>query len=161
VNTGSRGSTITNEKEKTAQLAINDIAGRGFPVTGQRRLLVAQMMSRAKPFTAEELMSDLRLQRVHIGRATVFRTLDLLAQLGYLHRTGEDNRAAYIACTPDHHHHLVCSNCGQVLHLAGCPIDDMLANLQASTGYQIDRHSLELGGVCPDCQPKARDEVSD
>jgi Fur family ferric uptake transcriptional regulator len=109
-------------------------------------------MSHQKSFTAEKILEELNHQGKHIGRATVFRTLDLLAQLGYLHRITDDQRAAYIACTPDHHHHLVCSNCGQVVHMPDCPIGDILADLERRTGYQIERHRLELDGVCPDCR---------
>ncbi len=131
------------------------LAARGYPITVQRKLLVAVIMGHDRPFTAEGLLEALDRQGARIGRATVFRTLDLLVQLGYLHRMAEDQRSAYIACTPDHHHHLVCSGCGNVVHLEECPINDALADLEARTGYHINRHTVELSGVCPACQQRS------
>ena len=136
----------------TVEAILSHLAAEGFPLTGQRRALVALAMSQANLFTAEELLAEGRRRGEAAGRATVFRTLDLLARLGYIGRVSDGGRQGYVVCSPDHHHHLVCSGCGKVLHLAGCPIDGYLHEVAASTGFQIDRHHLELRGLCPSCR---------
>lgn len=110
-------------------------------------------MSRSKRFTAEELLHDLESDGVRVGRATVFRTLDLLERTGYVGRVRAGDRMAYIACDlHGHHHHLVCSSCGRVLHLEGCAVAGLLEELQSRTGFRIQHHNLEVGGICPSCQ---------
>lgn len=131
---------------------LTELAAQGYPITGQRRALVSYVLSRATCFTASQLLRDLRSDHIRVGRATVFRTLELMVNLGYLSRVGDGERLAYAVCAPGHHHHLVCSGCGQVLHFEGCPISDLLGELESRTGYRIEHHHLEVAGLCPSCQ---------
>jgi Fur family ferric uptake transcriptional regulator len=62
---------------------------------------------------------------------------------------------AYVACEPaGHHHHLVCSTCGRSTEVAELGLDRTLDRIEASTGFQIESHRLELFGRCADCQRK-------
>ncbi|MHB1135090.1 MAG: Fur family transcriptional regulator [Chloroflexota bacterium] len=135
----------------TVEAILSHLAAEGFSLTGQRRTLVTLIMSQANLFTAEDLLVEAR-RGGGAGRATVFRTLDLLARLGYVGRVFDGDRQAYVVCAPEHHHHLVCSACGKVLHLAGCPVDDYLRQVECTTGFQIDVHNLQLSGLCPQCR---------
>ena len=138
--------------EATVALILRELAANGFPITEQRRSLVELVLSQGRLFGAEEILAEARQRGVSLGRATVFRTLDLLVRLGYVGRVSDGGRPAYAVCGPEHHHHLVCSGCGQVLHIAGCPIDGYLRQLEASTGFQVVDHRLEVAGLCPICQ---------
>ncbi len=88
-----------------------------------------------------------------IGRATVFRTLDVLSEVGAVERidlpTGEH---AYLACEPVHHHHVVCSRCGQSRDIDDAGLRRVVSDVARRTGYRIDDHRLELFGLCPACQ---------
>jgi len=137
-----------------ASSVLGTMTAQGYPITDQRRTLVTLIMSRTRSFTADDLLRDLKNAEATIGRATVFRTLDLLVRLGYLTRIPDGERKAYAVCDRggDHHHHLICSTCGQVLHLEECPIAAMLSELESRTGYQIEHHRLEVAGICPACR---------
>jgi len=149
----STNSNTNNHSASTAPAVLRGLASRGYSITGQRRCLVEFIVSHSRHFTAEDLLNDLRDEGVKVGRATVFRTLDLLERTGYVGRVRDGERMAYTACGMEgHHHHLVCSSCGQVLHLEGCPVAGMLEEIQSRTGYRIQHHSLEVAGVCPSCQ---------
>jgi len=148
--TTGREQALSEEAEVAGVLA--DLADQGYAITGQRRALVSYVLALPGCFTSSQLLSSLHSDRIHVGRATVFRTLELLERLGYLSRVAEGERSAYAVCKPGHHHHLVCSGCGQVLHLADCPMSDLLAQLEQRTGYRIERHQLEIAGLCPECQ---------
>lgn len=88
-----------------------------------------------------------------LGLATVYRTLDLLVELGCIQRVhGEDGCHSYAAALRPHGHHLVCSRCGRAEEFADCDLDDLVQELQSRTGYRIDGHLLELFGRCPTCQ---------
>ena len=128
------------------------LSAEGYPVTVQRRALLQLVLSFARRFTADDVLDELRASGVKVGRATVFRSLDLLTRLGYLGRVHDGDHLAYTVCDGGHHHHLVCSNCGQVLHFEGCPITGLLSDLESRNGYHIEHHRVEVAGICPSCQ---------
>ena len=126
--------------------------------TGPRRALSALIARRRDHFTAADLLADARRRDVAIGRATVFRTLDLLTARGALERidlpTGEH---AYVACAPhEHHHHVVCRQCGKSVEVVDVGLQAVVREIGARSGYRIDSHRLELYGLCPDCNVSER-----
>jgi Fur family transcriptional regulator, ferric uptake regulator len=137
----------------TEAVAVRNALGdAGYRLTEARRSIADLIARREGHFTAADLVADARERRLGIGRATIFRTLDVLAELRAVERldlpTGEH---AYVACEPVHHHHVVCSNCG-----ASRDVDDagwraVVGDIERRTGYQIDGHRLELFGRCPAC----------
>ena len=132
--------------------ALMVLTAHGSPITDQRRLLVAAIASRSGVFTADDVLRDPSVLAATIGRATVFRTLDLMTRLELLGRVADGERSLYTVCDATHHFHLVCTSCGRVLHIDDCPVDAVLADLQARTGFTISHHRLELAGLCPACQ---------
>ena len=143
--------------EATVPDVLQRLAAEGYPITDQRRALVALVLAQGKRFTADDLLAEARARRLAVGRATVFRTLDLLERLGYVGRVHDGGRGGYTACALGHHHHLVCSACGQVLHIEGCPVSGYLRELESRTGFHVASHRLEIAGVCPAC---SRNEAS-
>jgi Fur family ferric uptake transcriptional regulator len=99
-------------------------------------------------------MDAAREEGVRIGRATVFRTLDLLASNGALERIDlPDGEHAYVACAPkEHHHHVVCRNCGKSTEVADSGLQSVVRAIGETSGYLIDAHRLELFGLCPTCR---------
>ena len=98
-------------------------------------------------------MADAARRRPGIGRATVFRALELFAELGLVERLDlPSGEHAYVACEPAHHHHVVCSHCGRATEVDDCGMTEVAREVARRTGYRIDRHRLELFGVCPDCR---------
>ena len=134
--------------------AIVDALGEaGYRLTEPRRALASLIASRSGHFTADDLLVDSRRHRLGLGRATVFRSLDVLADLGAIERldlpTGEH---AFVACEPRHHHHVVCSACGRSTPVADAGLERLAEAIGAKTGYRVETHRLELFGLCPDCQ---------
>jgi len=126
----------------------------GYRSTAPRRAVVADVLARSRPFTAEEVVVSLRTRAPEIGRATVYRTLELLASVDVLSRVlRSDGHPAYIAGTPGHRHHLVCSDCGEAVTFSACPVDELIRDLSRDTQFRIQGHMLEVFGLCPACQP--------
>jgi Fur family ferric uptake transcriptional regulator len=99
-------------------------------------------------FTADALASRVR----GVGRATVFRTLKLLADEGVVCRVLlDDGRLHYRLSRSAHHHHLVCTQCGAIEDFTTCDVSDVINQLSRRTGYQIESHWLELYGRCESC----------
>ncbi len=122
-------------------------------MTPTRRAVAELIAQREGHFTAADLAEDARRHRLTIGRATIFRALDLLLELGAVERidlpTGEH---AYVGCEPAHHHHVVCSACGRTDEIDDAGLRAFVDDVARRTGYAIDAHRLELFGLCPACQ---------
>jgi Fur family ferric uptake transcriptional regulator len=126
----------------------------GYRLTGPRRALAELITARdGSIFTAADLLADARARRLGIGRATVFRAVDLLVTVGALERldlpTGEH---CYVACRPAHHHHVVCSRCAASIETGDLGLGAVAREVARRTGYRIDGHRLEMFGLCPACQ---------
>jgi Fur family transcriptional regulator, ferric uptake regulator len=122
-------------------------------MTEPRRAVARLIADRDGHFSAADLVTEARQRRLAVGRATVFRTLDLLAELDLVERidlpTGEH---AYVACEPAHHHHVVCSGCGRSDDIDDAGMRAVVREVERRTGYVISEHRLELFGLCADCQ---------
>lgn len=118
------------------------------------RRAIAELISRhAGCFTAAELLDDARERHVRVGRATVFRTLDLLAEQGALERIDlPTGKHAYVVCAPaQHHHHVVCRSCGRSVEVADSGLAAVVRGIGDQSGFRIEGHRLELYGLCPQC----------
>lgn len=124
----------------------------GHRLTGPRRALVDLIAARDGHFTAADLVADVSARSLGIGRATVFRSLDVLLDLGVVERIDlPSGEHAYVACEPTHHHHVVCSRCGRAADIEDAGLASVVDDVEHRTGYRIDRHRLELFGLCPTC----------
>ncbi|MBE7519524.1 MAG: transcriptional repressor [Thermoflexaceae bacterium] len=127
------------------------LTGRpGLRLTGPRRAVLEAVAAAATPFTAEELAQSLP----GVGRATVFRTIRLLQDLDILCRVPlEDGSIRYQLSRGDHHHHLVCSQCGAVGEFDDPELDRLIQRNARRAGFTLASHSLELYGSCRACSP--------
>lgn len=104
-------------------------------------------------FSAADLIREARTRRLGVGRATVFRTLEILVDLDRVERIDlPSGEHAYVACEPAHHHHVICSSCSRSLDIDDAGLRKVVGQIARRTGFRIDDHRLELFGVCPDCQ---------
>ena len=128
------------------------IASAGYRSTASRRRLLDLIAGRTSHFTAADLESEVRERGLGIGRATIFRTLDLLVELRAVERLDLPNgEHAYVVCDPSHHHHVVCSGCGRTRDVDDHGLRAVVAEVARHTGFRVDDHRLELFGRCPDC----------
>ena len=108
--------------------------------------------------TQDHLTPAAIYQKVHkdhpsIGLVTIYRTLDILAKLELiceLHAGGSCR--SYTVGARGHHHHLICSNCGEVIDFTGYDLTQLEQRLSRQTGFEIEGHLLEFIGLCQNCQ---------
>jgi len=125
----------------------------GYRLTEPRRSLATLIAEQEGHFTAAHLVEAAREQRLDVGRATVFRTLEVLEDLGAVERLDlPSGEHAYVGCEPAHHHHVVCSRCGRTDGIEDAGLRAVVADIARRTGYRVDEHRLELFGLCPSCQ---------
>jgi Fur family transcriptional regulator, ferric uptake regulator len=102
--------------------------------------------------SAQELHDELKRRGESIGLTTVYRTLQSLAEAGAVDvlriDTGE---AVYRRCSDDHHHHLVCRDCGHTVEVCGPTVEAWAETIASEHGFTGISHTLEVFGTCRDC----------
>ncbi|TMD02193.1 MAG: hypothetical protein E6J03_10015 [Chloroflexi bacterium] len=99
------------------------------------------------------LLERLRRRHPFLGRATVFRTLDMLVDAGLARRFERAGQAgAYVACEPNHHHHLVCRCCGASTEIDDEEVAVLVEAVRARHGFVLDHDALDFRGLCRRCE---------
>ena len=126
----------------------------GYRVTKPRRAVIRALLEDGSYASPAEVHERARLYCASVGLVTVYRTLDLLAGMGFVRRIhAEDGCHGYAIAEHGHRHHLVCRRCGATVEFEGCDLSLFLARVGHDTGYAIEDHLLELVGLCATCQP--------
>lgn len=141
----------------TSDAIVAAFDGAGYRLTEPRRALARLIERRDGHFTADDLLHDSRRDRLGLARATVFRSLEVLIELGVIERLDlPSGEHAFVACEAAHHHHVVCQRCGRSTDVRDSGIGKLVAELGRRSSYRIDSHRLELFGLCPTCQADER-----
>lgn len=124
------------------------------PRRTRQRAAVDEVLDASDDFmTAQELHAVLRENGYGVGLATVYRTLQTLADDGavdVLRLAGGES--AYRRCSDEsHHHHLVCRSCGATVEVAGPAVERWTRRVADENGYTDVSHTLEIFGTCPRC----------
>ncbi len=119
----------------------------------RQRQAVADTLATLDEFRSAREIHALLGDRGHaIGLATVYRTLQLLAEHDEVDviRSAE-GEAGYRRCSDTHHHHLVCRDCGATVEVEGPVVERWTRAMAAEHGYAEVSHTLEIFGRCPRC----------
>jgi Fur family transcriptional regulator, ferric uptake regulator len=127
--------------------------------TQQREIIADRLVAlgeAGEAFSAETLLTDLRLISPSIGRATVFRTIDKLVQLKVLDRIDfAGGERCYRLCDKEqHHHHLTCRICHRVVELELCLPSAKIEAIGQREHFTIEDHEISLYGLCEKCGKK-------
>lgn len=137
----------------SVEAAIERLRQADYRITNARRTVLEVLCQDDEHLTSADVLEQVEARDPSIGRASVFRTLDLLTELGIIRPTFLDPRTPnYIVMPADGHHaHIVCPQCSRVIELGECEIEDLIQRIAANHGVEITGHLLELYGKCPDC----------
>ena len=121
------------------------------------RLLIYQELSDTKtPMSPQELYQILLKKQKRIGLTSIYRSLDLFESMGMVFKIINGSSVKYKLCEiEDHHHHIICKACGNVVELNFCDISDWSKKVTESTGYQVIDHQLNFYGFCKTCKKEA------
>ncbi|MGB1285253.1 MAG: Fur family transcriptional regulator [Aggregatilineales bacterium] len=126
----------------------------GYKLTKARRVIWDAIEAHHGHFTSSEIVDAVNNIDSSIGRASVFRTLDLLTQLGIIRPTYIDSNVAprYVLLPDGHHHHIICTNCSRVIEFEDCGLDALAKTLEDRYQLRLTGHLLEFYGVCENCR---------
>lgn len=126
----------------------------GFKITHARQTVLSVLEEAGGHMTSAQVLDAVAAVDSGIGRASVFRTLDMLSRLSLIRPTFVDGSGApvFVLLPDGHHHHIVCTGCGTVTEFEDCGLGHLSEKLEASTGVQIVGHLLEFYGLCTACR---------
>lgn len=128
---------------------------QGLPVTQQREAVAEVVFSSEKHLSVEDIERALRGSGERIGKATVYRTLDLLvkSKLVEEHDFNEGfKRYEHRLSRQPEHEHLICLECGEVIEFKSEEVRTIQQRVAADHGFRPTRHRLEIYGLCASCQ---------
>ncbi len=130
-----------------------EIRQRGYRMTPQR-LAVLQILHQGGHFSPGEVYEQARHAVPGVTEATVYRTLEFLEERQMVvSARARDGRLLY-ELAGHTHHHLLCRACGRMVQIDHALIDEVLRQLEATSGFRLDATHLTFSGLCPECQRK-------
>ena len=127
----------------------------GYRLSAPRTAVVETLATLGCSVTAKEIADRLHERGEDVGVASIYRTLDLLDRLRLARRVdAAEGVARYEPIDPsgDHHHHLVCERCGEVVAFEDRDLEHAIERLSHRVDYAIDAHDVTLRGKCPSCR---------
>jgi Fur family transcriptional regulator, ferric uptake regulator len=134
--------------------AISTLADAGRRAGRARQLVISLLAQQRCCLSANEIFESLRAKDRKIGLASVYRALDELARLQLVQRLEFADAARYEPLLPsgEHHHHLMCDDCGKVEPFADGGLERALDRVGGGLGYRVEAHDVLLRGACADCR---------
>jgi Fur family ferric uptake transcriptional regulator len=127
------------------EAAVGRLRGCGYKATPQRLAVLAAISA-----GQHQRLEEIRARCPEVGMVTVYRAIDLFTGLGIVRRLDLGQGSRY-ELAEDHHHHLVCEDCGSVKEFERCPVD-LQSLSRVGRDFEVRAHSLELYGRCSDCR---------
>ena len=126
-------------------------------VTGQRMAILKALHEGHRHVTAQELFEKLSKDHPEIGFATVYRFLKTLTDGAFVTEVRMGGLPARYELAPKgHHDHLTCVKCGKICEFENKSIESLQEKVAHQFGFKLTHHVLELYGICPSCQTKAK-----
>ena len=134
------------------ELLANAIQESGYRLTTARQAIITRLVNCGGHITADDLALQVRHDNPRVGRMTVYRTLELLTELGAIRPIYQGTGAAhYILMAEGSHHHFICTRCHNVIEFDDCTTDVLTQQLAQQINFQVQGHLLEVHGLCAGC----------
>lgn len=124
----------------------------GLRATAQRMSVLEALEGRRTAVSAQQLHGELRGRGAAPGLATVYRTLQSLADAGAVDSFVRHGELTYRLCGTQHHHHLVCESCGSVEEVGAEQVESWIKAIARRRGFSVTGHTVDVFGSCRDCR---------
>jgi len=131
--------------------AIKTLENSGFKTTGKRKKMLEVIYNEDKYLSAKDIQNSLESMYPNISPDTIYRNLHTFIEMDILEQTELDGEKLFRSnCeVHGHHHHFICTECGNTKELYNCPVDILKTQLPGCT---VHSHRFELYGKCEKCQ---------
>ena len=148
-----QGAAVTGTE--WAEHALARLETAGFRRGGARRAVIEVLAAEQCALTALDIDERLRAGERRVGRASVYRTLEQLTDLDLVHKLDLGSETArYERTDPggEHHHHMVCDQCGKVLPFEDAGLERAVIKVTGGRGFEVRDHEIVLHGACDSCR---------
>jgi len=146
---------MAKKSQDWAETTIASLLAQGHRDSGARRAVIELLGRQDCCLTAQEIFDQLRSDGRRVGIASVYRTLEQLSRDGYDQRIdigAGTSRFEPVHADGQHHHHLVCDDCGKVEPFDDPVLEQAVSRVAGSHGYELAAHDVVLHGACDDCR---------
>jgi len=147
-----------DETGRWAECTLHELRQAGHRRGAARHVVVSVLARQNCCMTVPEIWEEARRGGHRVGLASVYRVLDLLTEKRLVQKVDlGDSRARYerAELEDDHHHHLVCNDCGRVEPFSDETLEAALRQLEHEAGFAVASHDVLLRGSCDDCRAAA------
>jgi Fur family transcriptional regulator, ferric uptake regulator len=144
----------TATKSDWAERARTALSGAGYRRGGARAAVIEALSEQECAITALELEENRRRRDEGVGRASIYRALEQLEQLGLLQRLEVcRGTAGYERVDPTghHHHHAICRDCGRMVPFEDSSLERALEHVAGEMSFDVTEHDVVLRGRCDRC----------
>jgi Fur family ferric uptake transcriptional regulator len=134
--------------------ALGALQGAGYRRGGARIAVIEALADQDCAVTALELEDELRRRKAGVGRASIYRALEQLEQLGLLQRLEVcRGTAGYERVDPggEHHHHAICRRCGRLIPFEDASLEQAIDKVVGGMSFDADEHEVVIRGLCGRC----------
>jgi Fur family ferric uptake transcriptional regulator len=140
--------------EPTTSPRAQRLREAGHKLTNARLTVLDVLEQRGGHLTSTQILDEVDRVAPDIGRASVFRALDLFTRLAIIRPTYIDSSTTptYVMLPDGHHHHFICTNCSRVIEFDDCRLGQLASDLEHRLNVHLTGHLLEFYGLCDQCE---------
>jgi len=137
-------------------LFVDFLKKRQARVTQARKIVLTQVFSRHDHFCADDLAAELSSGPNHVSRGTVYRTLALMEEAGFVRVIRDTDVHAHYEHTFNHptHEHMICDACGEFIEFTDDGIMEHIADACKRLDFEERTHRIVVFGTCKKCRKK-------
>lgn len=139
--------------------ALSELAAHGYRAGGARTAVIELLGEKGGCLDADDVAQQLRDRGRRVGTASVYRALNVLSELGLVHRvavTDGPTRFELVHPGGEHHHHIVCDSCGKTVAFEDDELEEAIDRVSERTSFVVEAHDVTLHGTCGDCRATGR-----
>jgi Fur family ferric uptake transcriptional regulator len=146
------------EFQEEKDIFLEHIKKSGLRKTAQRELILEVFLQTEDHLSSEDLYRLVQKQDPNVGQTTVYRTLKLLTEAGLARevRLGDGRTYYEHHFDHDHHDHMICTECGEVIEFFSAEIEELQDQMAEKFNFHPTHHSLRILGICEECQQKEK-----
>jgi Fur family transcriptional regulator, ferric uptake regulator len=136
---------------------LQKLRDAGHKITDARRAVLSTLYQHGGHLTSAEVIEQIETDDPAIGRASIFRTLELLTEMAIIRPTYVNpTTPTYVLMGHEgHHSHIICTRCDRLIELDECGVDQMMAEIESRHHIRLTGHLVEFYGICDQCAPQA------
>ncbi len=136
------------QKFKTA------LKNESLRLTPQRIAILADVLESEEHRHCDDILASLKQKNIAVSRATIYRTLDILQQAGFVRRldVGDGPSLYENKVAQPHHDHMICLICGIIIEFVDMEVEALQVQITKEQNFQLTSHVHQLFGYCSDCR---------